>query len=136
MSISMELRELAQQEAQIMLDSLTGVVAVIVATEDGFDVASATFTDIDPARIAAMASSISAIGAVVSQEASLGRSKTVTVNTDDGFALFSAVYRDDVVLVVNVIANPSAILAQVLHRCGECVRRLSAVSTPQYASFS
>lgn len=124
MSVNALVRRAAQQEAESLLASLTGVVAVIVATVDGFDVASATSTLIIPSRIAALASSIAAIGSVVSQEASLGRSHSVTVNTDTGFAYFCSVYRPDVMLVINVIAGRDAILAQVLHKCHESVRRL------------
>lgn len=91
MSVNALVRRVAQQEAESLLASLTGVVAVIVATVDGFDVASATSTLINPSRIAALASSIAAIGSVVSQEASLGRSHSVTVKTDTGFAYFCSV---------------------------------------------
>jgi predicted regulator of Ras-like GTPase activity (Roadblock/LC7/MglB family) len=124
--VSDTLRKAAQGQARGMLEEVSGVVAVVVATTDGFDIASAVTRDIDPVRVAALASSISAIGAVVSQEARLGRSRSVTINTDAGFAFLSAVRRDDVDLVVNVIANEHAILAQVAYRAGECARALEA----------
>ena len=59
---------------------MEGVNTVVVATVDGFDVASALRTG-EAARVAAMASSISAISAVVSQEARLGRNKSVTMRS-------------------------------------------------------
>ncbi len=126
-SIKQEIRHAAQSQAQKLLDHVNGVMAVVVATADGFDVASAVTQNIDPVRVAALASSISAIGAVVSQEARLGRSRSVTVNTVSGFALMSAVERSDVSLVVNVIANENAILGQVLYQAAECVRALETV---------
>ena len=66
---------IAQREAQDLLDQVEGVNTVVVATVDGFDVASALRTG-EAARVAAMASSISAISAVVSQEARLGGCRT------------------------------------------------------------
>lgn len=63
--ISETLRHAAAQEARSILDNFAGVMAVVIATTDGFDVASAVTRGIDPVRVAAMASSISAIGSVV-----------------------------------------------------------------------
>jgi predicted regulator of Ras-like GTPase activity (Roadblock/LC7/MglB family) len=119
-------RSAAEEQARRMLEEVSGVVAVVVATTDGFDIASAVTREIDPVRVAALASSISAIGSVVSQEARLGRSRSVTINTDAGFAFLSAVNRTDVDLVVNVIANEHAILGQVAWRAGEFARALEA----------
>ena len=126
MSIDASLQRLAQQQAEDMLRNLSGVVAVIVSSIDGFDVASAVTRGVEPARIAAMASSIAAIGAVVSQEARLGRTRSVTISTDDGFAVVSTARRSDIELVVNVIADSNAVLAQVAWRSNECVKALQA----------
>ncbi|MEO7886516.1 roadblock/LC7 domain-containing protein [Polaromonas sp.] len=124
--VSEQLRSAAEAQARKTLEEVAGVVAVVIATADGFDIASAVTRDIDPVRVAALASSISAIGSVVSQEARLGRSRSVTINTDAGFALLSAVNRKDVELVINIIANEHAILGQVAWRSGECVKALEA----------
>jgi len=124
--VNEKVRNAAQDQARKMLEEVTGVMAVVVATTDGFDIASAVTRDIDPVRVAALASSISAIGAVVSQEANLGRNRSVTINTDAGFAFLSAVGRMDVNLVVNVIANEHAILGQVAYRSVEFVKVLEA----------
>ena len=53
MTVDEPLRRLAQSQAQAMLADLSGVVAVIVASVDGFDVASAVTRNVDPARVAA-----------------------------------------------------------------------------------
>ena len=63
---------IARREARAFLDEVSGVTAVVVASIDGFDIASAIRGDIDPSRVAAIASSISAISGVVAQEAALG----------------------------------------------------------------
>lgn len=125
--VSDRLRSVAQQQARKILDELTGVIAVVIATTDGFDIASVVTQNIDPVRVAAMASSITAIGSVVSQEARLGTSRSVTINTDAGFVFLSGVRRTDVDLVLNVVANENAILGQVVYRSGECVRVLEAL---------
>ena len=116
---------IAQREAQDLLDQVEGVSTVVVATVDGFDVASALRTG-EAARVAAMASSISAISAVVSQEASLGRNKSVTIDTEAGFAVVHSVYRDDAELVIIVIANGGALLGQVNYRVAQFARTLAS----------
>lgn len=117
---------LAHAEAQSMIDEVAGVTAIVVATVDGFDVASVIKGSAEAARIAAMASSISAISSVVSQEAQLGRNKSVIIDTEAGFAVVYSVHRKDAELVINVIANSSAILAQVTYRAAQFARTLAA----------
>lgn len=111
--------------AQLLRD-ISGVNAVVVATVDGFALASAFSQDNDAGRIAAMASSISAIGSVVAMEAGLGAYRSVTINTESGFVVVHAVQRSDLELVINVIADGDAILGQVLHRVGAMARQLLA----------
>lgn len=119
-------RALAQREAQQFVDEVDGINAIVIATIDGFEVVSAqrNATTFEASRIAAMASSIAAISAVVSQEANLGKNKSVTIDTDDGFAVVYSVARDDVELVINIIANSSAMLGQVAYRAAEFARNL------------
>lgn len=128
MSVNLKLapaaKVMAAREAQKMLDEVDGVTAVVVATIDGFDVASAMKAG-DAARVAAMASSISAISSVVSQEANLGRNKSVTIDTEAGFAMVYSVHRDDTELVINVIADGSAILGQVAYRTTQFAKTLA-----------
>ncbi|SCX71400.1 roadblock/LC7 domain-containing protein [Variovorax sp. EL159] len=126
MRIPHAIKQHAADEARRMLDETTGVASVVIATPDGFEIASANLRDFQPSRIAAMASSISAMGAVVSQEARLGRCTCITVATDKGFALVRPVRNGETELVVNVIADAGAVLAQVMYRTAACVRALEA----------
>jgi len=118
------LKTLAQREAKAMLADVGGLTAVVVATVDGFDVASAMRGG-DAARVAAMASSISAICAVVSQEARLGRHRCVTIDTESGFAVVYSVHRPGAELVINAIADGSAILGQVNYRMAQFAKTLA-----------
>lgn len=124
-NLSEATKALAQSEAEKILSELTGVNTVVVATVDGFNVASAINGSADAARIAALASSIAAISMVVSQEAELGLSKSVTIDTESGFALVYSVRRSDTELVIHVIANSNAILGQVAYRTAQFARKLT-----------
>lgn len=117
----------AQREVRKLVEELTGVTAAVVATADGFDVASACVSDAEPARVAAMGSSIVAIGDVVSQEARLGRRESVMVFSDSGFAVFHSVHRRDTDLVINVLARDSAVPAMVAYRAAQLARTLAEV---------
>lgn len=117
---------LAQAEVESIRQDVAGVTAVVVATVDGFDIASTVAGSLDAARVAALASSIAAIGDVVSSEARLGRPQSVTVNTDGGFAVVHGVRRPDIDLVISVVASADAVLAQVNYRAGAAAKKLAA----------
>jgi len=120
------LREAAQQCAAACVAEVAGIQAAVIATIDGFDLAAAFRVEQDAARIAAMASSISAISGVVAQEAGLGKFRHVTIGTDAGFAIVHTAPRADVELVISVIASEDAIQAQVMHRVAAMARVLVA----------
>lgn len=124
--VSEALRALALGEAEAVAGDTGGVRAVVIATADGFDLASCVRSGLDPKRIAALASSMAAIGAVVSAEAALGRSSNVTVGADDGFAVVHAAQHGALGLVIIVIAGPDALLGQVNYRTAAAVRRLTS----------
>lgn len=116
LKLSPAARQLSQQEADKILAETEGVTAVVIATIDGFDIASAISSGLDPSRIAAMASSISAIGYVVSDEAKLGRGKRITIETDAGFAVIYSIPRPDTELVLIVISDGRTLLGQIAYR--------------------
>jgi predicted regulator of Ras-like GTPase activity (Roadblock/LC7/MglB family) len=118
----------ADREARRIVDEVAGAQAVVIATADGFDVASAMFTSVDATRIAALASSIAAIGEVVSIEARLGRTRSVTVDTDAGFAIVFSVPREEIPLVINVVAGTGAVLGEVNYRGAAATRALMDAS--------
>ena len=117
---------IARAEAQKIAQEVSGIKAVVIATVDGFDIASTVLDTTDPKRIAAMASSISAIGDVVSQEAGLGRGKNIIINTVNGFVVVQNVRHQKWELVVNVVAKDSAILAQVSYHTARLAQALVA----------
>lgn len=121
-------RGLARQEAEALLTEVEGVAAVVVATVDGLEVGSAVRNGLDVSRVAALASSIAAIGEVVSGEARLGASRSITVNTDTGFAVVHSAPRHDLGLVINVISGEDAMLAHVNYRTAAMARRLESAA--------
>jgi uncharacterized protein len=124
MQLPHPLNQAVQREADLLLNRVAGALAVVVATIDGFDVAHAHKLPIEPSRLAAMTSSIAAMGDVVTQEANLGKPRCVVVDAKDGLVVVSAVNRDDHALVINVLTNRASTLGLVLFEVAACARRL------------
>ncbi|MGH1471168.1 MAG: roadblock/LC7 domain-containing protein [Cellvibrionaceae bacterium] len=126
MKLSRKTKNLAQSECKRLCNELDGIIAVVIASQDGFDVASQVSKNLDSVRISAMASSINAIGSVVSAEADIGISESITVKTENGFAYIISVNMDEEAYILNLIANDSAILAQIIYQCQETKSKLDA----------
>lgn len=118
---------LANRKAREMLGSGFGINTVVLATVDGFPVVSAVPQQVDAERIAALASSISSIGAVATQEAALGRCTSVILNTDDGFAVVRHFQAHGKELVLISVADRQSLLAQVMYQSNDLVKEVSAV---------
>ncbi|HEY9096037.1 MAG TPA: roadblock/LC7 domain-containing protein [Hydrogenophaga sp.] len=117
---------LSQQKTQGLTESDSDIDTAVMATTDGFAVTSASRNGPDAERIAALASSISTIGAIATQEAGLGRCSSVILNTDNGFAVvrqFSHLNKD---LVLIAVANGNAMLAKVMYQANQFVREVLA----------
>ena len=128
--LSESLKRIAQHEARQIMQDVDGVQAAVFSTVDGFDIASAIRPGFDASRIAALASSIAAIGDVVAKEAHLGSSKSVTVDTTSGVAMIFTVRRRDVGIVMIVVADKRALFGQIAYRMAASARLLADDSMP------
>lgn len=111
-----------------MIEAGLGTRAAVLATVDGFLVASAQADASDPDRIAALASSIASIGTVATHEAGLGQCSSVILNTARGFAVVRQFRLHGHDLVLISVADGSALLAQVLYQANEWVKHMEAVA--------
>jgi uncharacterized protein len=122
--IAPELLASASEHASAIVSELAGIAAVVIATTDGFEVSLAVRREVDAARISALASSIVAIGEVVSSEAKLGSSRCVTIETESGFAVAQRVARKDLPMVIMILGGADAVLAQVKYRAAAAASAL------------
>jgi hypothetical protein len=94
--------------------SWNGVTAAVIATIDGFSVASAVAERRGPRpRGGDGQFDRGDQRAWCPRRRASGRHKSVIVQAESGFAVFCSVYRRDVELVINVLARDSAVLALV-----------------------
>lgn len=125
MNLPDNLEPAAARSAQSLLDKVGQARAVVVATEDGFQVACAARETIDASRLAAITSSMAAIGEVVSGETGLGAVRCVMIEADAGYLVMRATRRAGMGLVVAALVARDALLGLVIHGVGETARELA-----------
>lgn len=126
MNVDENLKALGRKVAGELLEKLPETRAVVVATEDGFELAFATREPIEASRIAAMTSSIAAICDSVSRETGLGATKSFVVEASEGFLVLRGVQNGTVRLVLTVLARKGALLGMVMNAVGEGARALAS----------
>ncbi len=96
-----------------LLLNVRGLTAVVLASADGFDMVSAVRGHLKPERLAALASSIAAIGQVVALEGSLGHSQRIMIDGGQGYVMVCSIDRSDIGLVLILLASNDALLGQL-----------------------
>ncbi len=126
-NIPADLAQRTQTLLDALWDKLSGVKALVIASVDGFAVASRASLDIDANKVAAMASSFSALGVVVAEESHMGAKKTVTLEVANGYVILLDIARSDYPMVLSITAGEDAILAQVLYLARESISKMAIV---------
>ena len=126
MNLDSKLQQAASTAVDHVATHVRGVKAVVISTEDGFEVASRTANTANTGRLSALASSMAALGAIAGQESNLGACSKVMVETTDGLIVMVQAARADVSLVLSVMAGSDAILGQLVYFAGEASRALEA----------
>jgi uncharacterized protein len=106
---------------------IQGLLSIVVATADGFKIASISKQQSDTAHSAALASSMAAISQVASDESHLGVCKSVTIEAANGFiAIYSAKLKGaDIAMIVT--ASTEAITAQLHYRANSVLQHFSTL---------
>lgn len=115
MVLDPHLRELATQAAAQLMREIKGVKAVVVSTEDGFEVAAQVENTAQISRLSAMASSLAALGALAGEESRLGACDSLVMEASHGFIAIVQIRRKEVTLILSVVTGRDAIIGQVLY---------------------
>lgn len=119
-----EWRRTVQMAALELHARLERPLAVIVATQDGLEVGRAGVEGLAPGRLAAVTSSLSAIGDLVSKESGMGTVRCLTVESELGHLVMRATRRDGIGLVVAALIGRGVLLGLALHAVTDAARRL------------
>ena len=120
-----DVERMAGEAARSLLDQLDHARAIVVATEDGLQVACAAREPVDAGRLAAIISSMSAISEVVSRETDLGVVRCLMVEAEHGYLVMRSAPRRGVGLVLAALVSRECLLGLAIHRVGETARALA-----------
>lgn len=114
-SIPPEIRAIAQTLIEKLKEDVRGIRAVVVSTEDGFELASSVENTAQVSRLSAMASSLAALGALAGEESSLGECDSVTIEAAYGYIIMLQIRHRSIGLILSVITGREVVLGQALY---------------------
>ena len=126
MTIASHLKNACDRALDELMQEIKGIKAVVVATEDGFEVAARVENTAQVARLSAMASSLAALGAMAGEESQLGVCHSLLMEAADGYITIVQVRRADVSLIVSVVTGRDAVIGQVLYFSKKAAATLQA----------
>ena len=126
MTIAPHLKTACDSALNELMQEVKGIKAVVVATEDGFEVAARVENTAQVARLSAMASSLAALGAMAGEESRLGVCHSLVMEAAEGFIAIVQVRRADVSLIVSVVTGRDAVIGQVLYFSKKAAASLQA----------
>ena len=126
MTIAPHLKTACDRALNDLMQEVKGIKAVVVATEDGFEVAARVENTAQVARLSAMASSLAALGAMAGEESRLGVCHSLVMEAAEGFIAIVQVRRADVSLIVSVVTGRDAVIGQVLYFSKKAAASLQA----------
>jgi len=115
MNIAPRIKNAADAAVNTLMREIKGVKAVVIATEDGLELAARAENTAQVARMSAIASSLAALGAVAGVESGLGQCENVAIETASGHILMLQARHAEVDLIVSVITGKDAVIGQVLY---------------------
>lgn len=111
--------------ARLMAD-VPSIKAAVVATADGFEVTSAqTDGQLAASRLSALASSLLALGQAALRELAMNGSGSILIENEMGKIMLIDVRRNQIPVVLCVVADGGAITGKVLWAAKQCAADLA-----------
>jgi predicted regulator of Ras-like GTPase activity (Roadblock/LC7/MglB family) len=124
MTLPPHLIKLAENALKGLMGQVQGAAAAVVSTADGFDIASRLENTSDGAKLAAMASSITAICSVVGEESGVGAHESISIEFEKGYVVMIHVAHAAYPMILSVVAHKSAVLAQMVYFTKQAAQQL------------
>jgi uncharacterized protein len=115
MTIDPKIKAQCETAVDYFMREVKGCKSVIICTEDGFEVAARLENSAHISRLSAMASSFSALGALVGEESQLGACNHVMIDAHGGLILILQTRNSKQPLTFCVVTSKDAIAGQVLY---------------------
>ena len=124
MKVISNLKQNAQIAVESVLGEVKGVKAVVISTEDGFEVAARVENTAQVTRLSAMASSLAALGALAGEESHLGACEDVIIQAVGGIIVILQIPHPSGALIMSVVAGRDAVIGQMLYFSKQAARTL------------
>jgi len=115
MNTDPQLNIAAESAIQKLIDNVRGIKAVVISTEDGFEIAAWVENTAQVSRLAAMASSMAALGAIAGEESQLGTCDNIIIEAPNGYLVMMQARHQKSILIISIITNKDAVMGQVLY---------------------
>ena len=109
---------------QALLVDLDGAAAILVASTDGFELAHGGRLRSDPARLAAMASSLAALGDTASRETGIGPPRCLVIESNDGRLVVRGMQLRGKPVIVVVLTSHDLLIGRVWNSLAAAEARL------------
>jgi len=124
MKVDPKVQYASDNAVALIMREVKGAKAVVISTEDGFEVCSRVENTAEVNRLSAMASSMAALGAIAGEESHIGACDNVVIAAASGHIVMRQVRRNDISLVISVVAGREAIVGQMLYFSRQASRAL------------
>jgi hypothetical protein len=118
----------AQTVSETLLSEISGSHAVVIATVDGFDLAHAGQRRVDPARLAAIVSSLVALGNAASNETAIGTPQCLVIESSEGRLVARCMYVKGDALIVVWLTDKTVLLGMVWNRIAAAEKMLNQLT--------
>lgn len=119
---SPELIKVIQSEIKMLMTTVSGVVSVVVASTDGFELANAHNQDsFDGGKYAAVSSTIMSLVGAFLTEIHLVGCQSITLDAENGKALITSIPVNNLPMVMVVTCNNGMLLGHLLHAIRGCI---------------
>lgn len=121
---------ICEEALRKLMNDVPSITAAVVATADGFEVASAQAEGrMSATRLSALASSLLALGQAALRELSMAGSGSVLIENAMGKIMLVDVRREHLPVVLCVVADEMAMTGKVLWAAKQCAATLGSDST-------
>lgn len=127
-SLAAQAGALYDAELDALAAAVPDFVEAVISTEDGFEVAARGSSAESAAKIAAMTSSMHALGETMAGETGLGDCQSVVVETAAGKVVIMRIDNADANLRLTVVARHTALLGSVLFAARQCAQRTALIA--------
>lgn len=126
MEIDSTIKSASEAVIHKLMDDVWGIKAIVISTEDGFEIAAYIENPDHISRLAAMASSLAALGAIAGQESQLGICDNILIGAGNGYLLMLQAKHPKINLIISIITSKDAVIGQVLYFAKQASKSLEA----------